>query len=182
MASSLALKKLVSSNLLPKSLLSTRQALPAAQSASRLFNTFTKAVRDFDDDDRCRCLNAAGKLASETFSGLDHHFYVRETARETEDCLYLRMAMPGFRKETVKIVVERNTLTIEGKTAEESGEVDIGDRYYSNSIDLADNVYRTDQIKAKLKNGVLKVVVPKAKEEERSDEAKDHVAIEYKNS
>lgn len=49
MASSLALKKLVSSNLLPMSLRAARQAAPASQGASRLFNT--NAVREFEEDD-----------------------------------------------------------------------------------------------------------------------------------
>lgn len=49
MASSLALKKLVSSNLLPMSLRAARQAAPASQRASRLFNT--NAVREFEEDD-----------------------------------------------------------------------------------------------------------------------------------
>nr|AEI61933.1 putative small heat shock protein [Triticum aestivum] len=33
----------------------------------------------------------------------------------------------------------------------------------------ASDVYRMDQIKAEMKNGVLRVVVPKVKEEERKD-------------
>ncbi|KAL6983468.1 hypothetical protein U1Q18_016854 [Sarracenia purpurea var. burkii] len=47
MASSLALKRLVSSHLLPKYLCANRPALPAAQSATRFFNT--NVVRNFED-------------------------------------------------------------------------------------------------------------------------------------
>ncbi|VAI49652.1 unnamed protein product [Triticum turgidum subsp. durum] len=40
---------------------------------------------------------------------------------------------------------------------------------YSGRLELAGDVYRMDQIKAEMKNGVLRVVVPKVKEEERKD-------------
>jgi len=207
MASSLALKKLVSTNLLPNSLRAIRKAAPASQSASRLFNT--NAVREFDggvddrslDDDRRSNVSAyrRGEFAPSSFSDMFDPFSTTRSlsqilnmmdkfmdspftaasrgmgaglsrgwdARETEDGLYLRMDMPGLGKENVKVAVEQNTLVIKGET-EESGEDD-GGRRYSSRIDLPDKLYKTDQIKAEMKNGVLKVMVPKVKEEERSD-------------
>lgn len=93
-------------------------------------------------------------------------------ARETEDALLLRVDMPGLGKEDVKISVEQNTLTIrgeEGGAKEGEDEEEGGARRYSSRIDLPDKLYKIDQIKAEMKNGVLKVVVPKMKEEERSD-------------
>ncbi|TKY67916.1 Heat shock 22 kDa protein [Spatholobus suberectus] len=89
-------------------------------------------------------------------------------ARETEDALLLRVDMPGLGKEDVKISVEQNTLTIRGEGAKE-GEEEESARRYTSRIDLPDKLYKIDQIKAEMKNGVLKVVVPKMKEEERSD-------------
>ncbi|KAH7855065.1 hypothetical protein Vadar_020852 [Vaccinium darrowii] len=207
MASSLALKKLVSTTLLPNSLRAIRKAAPASQSASRLFNT--NAVREFDggdddrslDDDRRSNVSAyrRGEFAPSPFSDMFDPFSTTKSlsqilnmvdkfmdspftaasrgmgaglrrgwdARETEDGLYLRMDMPGLGKENVKVAVEQNTLVIKGET-EESGEDD-GGRRYSSRIDLPDKLYKTDQIKAEMKNGVLKVMVPKVKEEERSD-------------
>ncbi|WOH12193.1 hypothetical protein DCAR_0831693 [Daucus carota subsp. sativus] len=42
-------------------------------------------------------------------------------------------------------------------------------RRYSSRIELPQNVYKVDEIKAEMTNGVLKVRVPKVKEEERKD-------------
>nr|KYP68113.1 hypothetical protein KK1_021730 [Cajanus cajan] len=89
-------------------------------------------------------------------------------ARETEDALLLRVDMPGLGKEDVKISVEQNTLTIKGEGAKESEDEESA-RRYSSRIDLPDKLYKIDQIKAEMKNGVLKLVVPKMKENERSD-------------
>nr|XP_017221576.1 PREDICTED: heat shock 22 kDa protein, mitochondrial-like [Daucus carota subsp. sativus] len=46
---------------------------------------------------------------------------------------------------------------------------DRGGRRYSSRIELPQNVYKVDEIKAEMTNGVLKVRVPKVKEEERKD-------------
>ncbi|XWS49745.1 hypothetical protein CRYUN_Cryun12cG0029200 [Craigia yunnanensis] len=77
--------------------------------------------------------------------------------REDSDALYLRIAMPGLSKEDVKIS--------DGKEweDEESG------RRYSSRLDLTPSMYKVDEIKAEMKNGVLKVIVPKVNEEERND-------------
>ncbi|XAR70452.1 hypothetical protein NMG60_11027305 [Bertholletia excelsa] len=88
--------------------------------------------------------------------------------REDNDALYLRIDMPGLDKDNVKVSVEQNTLIIRGEGEKESEEDEYGPRY-SSRIDLPQNLYKIDQIKAEMKNGVLKVVVPKVKEEERND-------------
>lgn len=89
-------------------------------------------------------------------------------AKETDDALHLRVDMPGLGKEDVRVSVEQNTLIIKGEGGKEEGEEESGRRYTSR-IDLPEKLYRTDQIKAEMKNGVLKVLVPKVKEDERSD-------------
>ena len=89
-------------------------------------------------------------------------------AKETEDALLLRVDMPGLGKEDVKVSVEQNTLIIKGEGGKEEGEEESG-RRYSSRIDLPEKLYNVDQIKAEMKNGVLKVVVPKMREEDRSD-------------
>lgn len=87
--------------------------------------------------------------------------------KEDNEALKLRMDMPGIDKEKVKISVEQNILIIRG---EEEGDEEGGEgRRYSSRIELPQNVYKVDEIKAELKNGVLKVRVPKVKEEERKD-------------
>lgn len=94
-------------------------------------------------------------------------------AREKEDGLHLRFDMPGLGKEDVKISLEKNTLVIEG----EGGNVE-GDepRRYSTGIELPEKLFKADGVKAEMKNGVLRVVLPKIKEEERTDVF--HVKVE----
>ncbi|KAL5703153.1 hypothetical protein ACHQM5_028282 [Ranunculus cassubicifolius] len=89
-------------------------------------------------------------------------------AREEEDALHLRIDMPGLSKDEVKVSVEENTLSIKGEGGKEEGDEE-SVRRYSSRIDLPPKLYKVDAIKAEMKNGVLKVFVPKVKEEERKD-------------
>ena len=195
MASSLALKRLVSSTILPRSL----RSVAASPTASRFFNT--NAVCDFNDDedggynrdlDRRSVRSAprrrddfladsffpflAPSSLSQVLNLMDQMAekpYLSSTrrgwdAKETDDGLYLRVDMPGLSKEDVKVCVEQNTLVIKGEGAKEGDDEESVNRYTSR-IDLPEKMYQTDQIKAEMKNGVLKVVVPKVKEEERKD-------------
>ncbi|CAI9771549.1 unnamed protein product [Fraxinus pennsylvanica] len=88
--------------------------------------------------------------------------------KEDDDALYLRLEMPGLDKDQVKVLVEQNTLVIKGE-GEKEYEDDEHGRRYSSRLDLPPNLYKLDGIKAEMKNGLLKVVVPKVKEEERMD-------------
>lgn len=89
-------------------------------------------------------------------------------AKEDGDALHLRIDMPGLGKEHVNVWAEQNTLVIKGEGEEKTEEEESG-RRYSSRIDLPPGAYKVDQIRAEMKNGVLKVVVPKVKEEERKD-------------
>lgn len=80
----------------------------------------------------------------------------------------MRIDLPGLGKEDVKVSVEGNTLIIKGEGEKESGSDECG-RKYSSRIDLPPKLYKLDQIMAKMKNRVLRIVVPKVKEEERKD-------------
>jgi HSP20 family protein len=87
--------------------------------------------------------------------------------KEDENGLFICMDMPGLSKEDVKVIVEQNTLVIKG---EESKEGDgSGRRRYSSRLELPSNLYKLDGIKGEMKNGVLKLMVPKVKEEERKN-------------
>lgn len=86
--------------------------------------------------------------------------------KEKDDGLHLRIDMPGLSREDVKLSLEQNTLVIKGEGGEEEEE---DGRKFSSRIGLPEKVYKTDEIKAEMKNGVLKVVVPKLKEDERNN-------------
>ncbi|KAL6581382.1 hypothetical protein OROMI_007305 [Orobanche minor] len=192
MASSLALKRLTSFNFLSRSLVPARAV--AQPPSSRLFNT--NAVRDYDGVDRDvevdrrpgrRVFSPFSDMlgAFPTTSSLSHILNMMDQfmespvsssirrnwdARETGDGLHLRMDMPGLGKEDIRVSVEQNTLIIRGEFKKESEEdEDEGRTRYSSRIDLPERLYKTDEIKAEMKNGVLKVFVPKIKEEERTD-------------
>ncbi|XP_076941182.1 small heat shock protein, chloroplastic-like [Bidens hawaiensis] len=89
-------------------------------------------------------------------------------AKEYDEYLSFRFDMPGIDKENIKISVEDNTLVILAEAEKEAND-DEPPRRYSSRIDLPGNAYKFDEIKAELKNGVLKIRVPKVKEEERKD-------------
>ncbi|XP_074572243.1 small heat shock protein, chloroplastic-like [Curcuma longa] len=110
-------------------------------------------------------------------------------AREDDKALYLKVEMPGLGKDDVQLMVENNTLVIKGEApeeeeGEEGGEVEQGGdegrergrRRYSSRIDLPENEYELEGVKAEMRNGVLRVVVPKVKPEERKDVR--HVLVE----
>ncbi|GAV78540.1 HSP20 domain-containing protein [Cephalotus follicularis] len=90
--------------------------------------------------------------------------------KEDENAIYLRMDMPGVDKDKVTVCVEGNTLILKGEEGgerEEEEEEEENVRRYSGRIDLPPSLYKVDAIRAELKNGVLKIVVPKVEEEER---------------
>ncbi|KAK8482269.1 hypothetical protein V6N11_057497 [Hibiscus sabdariffa] len=193
---SLALKRLVSSNILPGSFRVVRPMV-VAPSTSRLFNS--NAMREFDSDgeeserslSRCgdgiffsdvfdpfsptrslsQVLNTMNQFMESPLvsasRGMGGGLRRSWDAKETADALNLRIDMPGLGKEDVKVSVEQNTLVIKGE-AKESNEEETTGRYTSR-IHLPEKVFKTDGIVAEMKNGVLKLVVPKIKEEERND-------------
>ncbi|KAF8027070.1 hypothetical protein BT93_E0095 [Corymbia citriodora subsp. variegata] len=106
--------------------------------------------------------------ASQGFSGGSRRGW---DVKEDDKALLLRIDMPGLSKEDVKVAVEQNTLIIrgEGGELEAGGRDEEGARRYSGRIDLPQGLYRLEEIKAEMRNGVLKVVVPKVQEAERKD-------------
>lgn len=87
---------------------------------------------------------------------------------ETADAIFVVSDMAGVDEKSVDITLDKNTLTISGRVeapALPSGvrlvyeEYEVGD--YQRAFELSDNVDR-DRIEASVKNGVLKLTLPKA--------------------
>lgn len=85
--------------------------------------------------------------------------------------------MPGLGKEDVKLSVEQSTLVIRAEAEKEAGDEEENVPMYSSRIELPERLYKMDQIKAEMNNGVLKIMVPKVKEEEERADV-FHVKIE----
>lgn len=96
-------------------------------------------------------------------------FVPRVDIYENKDSLFLLADMPGVDEKTVDIELEKNVLTITGRV--ENGHVkdaammyseyEIGD--YERVFTLSDRIDR-DKIVATVKNGVLRLELPKAEE------------------
>ncbi|OAY78287.1 small heat shock protein, chloroplastic-like [Ananas comosus] len=112
-------------------------------------------------------------------------------AREDEKALYVKVEMPGLGKEDVKVWVEGNMLVIQGEEEEEEEEEDEGEREggdgatgeaaaegegkgkrprrrrrFGGRVELPAKGYKLEEIRAEMKNGLLRVVVPKAAADE----------------
>jgi HSP20 family protein len=86
---------------------------------------------------------------------------------ETDDSLVMLADMPGVDENSVDITLEKNVLSINGYVELEQpdnysltyGEYEVGD--YQRSFTLSDEIDR-DKIEAIVKNGVLRLHLPKA--------------------
>jgi HSP20 family protein len=96
---------------------------------------------------------------------------------ETENEIIVRADLPGFSKDEVSVNATENTLTIEAKHKEEKKEK--GEKYYTverkfgsfrRVISLPVEV-EPKKAKAKMKDGVLEVILPK-KEKKKGKEIK----------
>ena len=112
------------------------------------------------------------------------HDLMKTDVKEDETGFTVTMDVPGFTKEDVKISLEKGTLTISASKAEEKEEKDekkgflMKERYsgsMSRSFYVGDELTSED-IHAKMENGVLVLTVPK--KEEKKEETKQLVTID----
>jgi HSP20 family protein len=99
---------------------------------------------------------------------------------EEKDLFSISMAVPGIKKEEIKINLENNILTISSETRKEEKEEkknytrqEFSFSSFQRSFSLPEGV-KTDTIDAKYKDGVLTVKIPKkeVKEEKKVQEIK----------
>jgi HSP20 family protein len=90
--------------------------------------------------------------------------------KETPEAFHLELAVPGLYKEHVDINLDGNLLTISGKHEEKSNEEkekytrrEFSFSSFSRTFTLPENV-NAEKISAELKDGVLKVNLPKMEE------------------
>jgi HSP20 family protein len=96
-------------------------------------------------------------------------FIPRVDVFENDDAVYLTIDMPGVGEDSVDLTLEKNILTINGEIEDilpedyrlTHREYRVGD--YIRTFALSDEVNR-DQIEALMKNGVLRLTLPKAEE------------------
>ena len=88
---------------------------------------------------------------------------------ETEDVIILLADMPGVSEEDVDITLEKNILTVSGYLSDAGHEGyglayrEYGEGDYERTFALSDEVDR-NKIEASMKDGVLKLTLPKAEE------------------
>lgn len=94
-------------------------------------------------------------------------FIPRVDIYETRDALVMIADMPGIDEKTVDVELEKNVLTISGRVEDGKvkdynlvfSEYEVGD--YERTFTLSDEIDR-DKIKATVKQGVLRLELPKA--------------------
>lgn len=103
--------------------------------------------------------------------------------KEFETSYELDVEMPGFKKEDIKIELNKGYLTIKGfsnseKEEENKGKVIRSERVFGScerSFYIGEHIKETD-IKANFKNGILILSFPK--EEIKKEESKKYITIE----
>lgn len=92
---------------------------------------------------------------------------------ESKDAFKVKVAAPGFKKEDFKLEVQNGYLVISGETSEEKEDKnetftrrEYAYNTFSRSFGLPENV-EGDEISAEYADGVLKVVLPKKKADEK---------------
>ena len=119
------------------------------------------------------------------FNGRDRGYYqlMKTDIREDDKCYRLEVDLPGYNKEDIKIDVTDGYLTIHAKTSDEKNEEEKGkyvrrERFMgeaTRSFYVGDDI-KKDEIKAKFKNGILDLEVPKINPEEKKSE-KNYIEI-----
>jgi len=98
---------------------------------------------------------------------------------EDDKNLYMEFAMPGIKKEEVKVKIENNTLQVSAESdsyrtstkTEEKEKTFIRKEFnvasYTRSFRINEKRYQVNAVEAKLDNGVLHLVIPKIVEEKK---------------
>lgn len=90
---------------------------------------------------------------------------------EEKDDVFVKMALPGIRKEDIKINIMADTVTISGHSKKEEKSEDDAKKYYFRSMESSyeqsfnlPTKIDPDKAEAEFKDGVLTIKMPKANE------------------
>ncbi|KAK1358217.1 26.5 kDa heat shock protein, mitochondrial [Heracleum sosnowskyi] len=94
--------------------------------------------------------------------------------KEKKECYKLKYEMPGMAKDEVKITVEDGVLRIRGEHKEDHEEAEDEEQhywssrygYYDTRLVLPDDA-KVEEIKAEMKDGVLKITIPRSEKQQR---------------
>ncbi|XP_009763041.1 heat shock 22 kDa protein, mitochondrial-like [Nicotiana sylvestris] len=178
MAFRTALRRLNSSSTLLSNFLNTRRPTGSvAPLTSRFLSYKSSHVSVVDSNEESFTINALGgsfprsdqfpiqRGASDQY--MENPFQISGPrgsyeAKNVDAGMFLRMEMPGIDKEDVKVWVEYGNVCIKGDGKKESEHEDSG-RTYSANIEICSNSFQPQYMEAEMKNGVLRMVIPKSK-------------------
>ena len=110
---------------------------------------------------------------------------MKTDVRETEDAYQLEMDLPGYKKDEIKVALEKGYLTIHAVKEEKKEEKDEKTGKYirqerftgacQRSFYVGENLTEAD-IKGEFKDGILTLTIPK--KEEKPKEEKQYITIE----
>lgn len=90
---------------------------------------------------------------------------------EEKENIFVKMALPGVKKEDIKITINEDNISIFGNTKKEEEEKDEGKKYYFKSLESSfeqsfnlPTKVNPDSVEAEFKDGILAVKLPKADE------------------
>lgn len=111
-----------------------------------------------------------GDLFDDAFFNKSESKLMRTDIKERENEYVIDIDLPGYDKENIKVKVNDGYLTIEAKsssqTDEKEGKYVRKERYFgecSRSFYIGENI-KTEDVKAKFKNGILSLEIPKIEE------------------
>ena len=117
-------------------------------------------------------VNALFNTDASGFVSEANEYSPRMDMKETEDAFTVKLTMPGMEKDDIDISISDGVLTIKGETKEEEEKEDGKATWlvrehkhyaYYRSVRLPSDV-EADKAEAEYRNGILKLVLPKAEE------------------
>ena len=134
---------------------------------------------------RRRDFDSFGDMFDDPFFASNDNKMMKTDIKENDNNFELEIDLPGFKKDNIKMSIDDGYLTINAKQEDNKDEKDKHGKYVrreryfgecSRSFYIGDDIKEED-IKAKYKNGTLRVEIPK-KEEKKNLPNKKYIQIE----